>query len=34
MRRFGQTATGFIEDAITFGGGLVIASPTLLVAKR
>jgi len=30
MRRYGQTATGFVEDAIVMGGGLAIASPGLL----
>lgn len=35
MRRYGQTATGFVEDAIVFGSGLAIANPTLLTgAKR
>lgn len=29
MRRYGQTATGFVEDAIVFGGGMAIANPTL-----
>lgn len=33
MRRFGQTATGFVEDAIVFGSGLVIANPSM-VPKR
>jgi uncharacterized membrane protein len=33
MRRYGQTATGFVEDAIVFGSGLVIASPSLVTAK-
>ncbi len=33
MRRYGQTATGFVEDAIVMGSGLAIASPSLL-AKR
>lgn len=31
MRRYGQTATGFVEDAIVFGSGLVIANPTLVL---
>lgn len=26
MRRYGQTATGFVEDAIVFGSGLAIAN--------
>lgn len=29
MRRYGQTATGFVEDAIVFGSGLAIANPSL-----
>lgn len=29
MRRYGQTSTGFVEDAIVFGGGLAIAAPRL-----
>lgn len=29
MRRYGQTATGFVEDAIVLGSGLAIASPSL-----
>jgi hypothetical protein len=32
MRRYGQTATGFVEDAIVLGSGLVIASPSLVKA--
>lgn len=27
MRRYGQTATGVVEDAIVLGGGLAIADP-------
>jgi len=30
MRRFGQTATGFVEDAIVMGSGLAIANPRLV----
>ena len=30
MRRFGQTATGFVEDAVVFGSGLVVANPSLI----
>lgn len=30
IRRYGQTATGFVEDAIVFGSGLLIANPDLL----
>ncbi len=30
MRRCGQTGTGFVEDAIVFGSGLVIANPSLI----
>lgn len=26
MRRYGQTATGFVEDALVLGGGLAIAT--------
>ncbi|MGJ3627219.1 hypothetical protein AB5I41_10260 [Sphingomonas sp. MMS24-JH45] len=26
MRRFGQTATGFVEDAVVFGSGLALAN--------
>jgi len=33
MRRYGQTATGFVEDAIVFGSGLAIANPTLVGGK-
>lgn len=33
MRRYGQTATGFVEDAIVFGSGLVIANPTLVARE-
>ncbi|MGP7794441.1 DUF4126 family protein [Sphingomonas sp. CLY1604] len=33
MRRFGQTATGFVEDAIVFGSGLAITSPKLVGIK-
>ena len=29
MRRFGQTGTGFVEDAIVFGSGLAVVSPSL-----
>ncbi|TKD51540.1 DUF4126 domain-containing protein [Sphingomonas baiyangensis] len=34
MRRYGQTATGFVEDAIVFGSGLSIASPSLVAGRR
>ncbi|EZP49181.1 MULTISPECIES: membrane protein [Sphingomonas] len=30
MDRFGQTASGFVEDALVFGAGLVIANPRLV----
>lgn len=30
MRRWGQTATGFVEDAIVLGSGLAIADPRLI----
>ena len=33
MRRDGQTATGFIEDAIVFGSGLAVANPSLSAGK-
>ncbi|MEH3106870.1 MAG: DUF4126 domain-containing protein [Sphingomonas fennica] len=33
MRRYGQTATGFVEDAIVFAGGLVVADPDLATRR-
>lgn len=33
MKRYGQTATGFIEEAIVFGSGLVIANPGLIAGS-
>jgi len=33
MKRYGQTTTGLIEDAIVFGTGLVVANPKLTQAK-
>jgi len=33
MARYGQTATGFVEDAIVFGAGLAIANPKLVSGK-
>ena len=33
MRRYGQTTTGFVEDAIVFGAGLAIANPRLISSK-
>ncbi len=33
MQRYGQTATGFVEDAIVFGSGLAIANPSLVAGK-
>ncbi len=33
MRRYGQTATGFVEDAIVLGSGLAIASPKMVGGK-
>ena len=33
MRRYGQTATGFVEDAIVFGSGLAIADPELFAGQ-
>lgn len=34
MRRYGQTATGLVEDAIVFGSGLAIANPQLFDNSR
>lgn len=34
MHRYGQTATGFVEDAIIFGSGLAIANPGLVARKN
>jgi len=33
MRRYGQTATGFVEDAIVFASGLATANPRLIAGK-
>lgn len=33
MRRYGQTATGFVEDAVVFGSGLAIASPGVISGR-
>lgn len=33
MRRFGQTATGFVEDAVVFGSGLAVANPSLIANR-
>ncbi|WP_241127674.1 DUF4126 domain-containing protein [Novosphingobium terrae] len=33
MGRYGQTVTGFIEDAIVFGSGLAVAKPSLIKAE-
>lgn len=33
MRRYGQTATGFVEVAVVFGSGLVIANPKLILGR-
>jgi hypothetical protein len=30
MRRYGQTATGFVEDALVLGSGIAVTSPGLL----
>lgn len=30
MERYGQTATGFVEDALVLGTGLAVADPTLI----
>ncbi|MEP9402738.1 DUF4126 domain-containing protein [Sphingomonas sp. VNH70] len=32
MRRYGQTATGFVEDAIVLGSGIAVANPRLVGA--
>jgi len=32
MRRYGQTATGFLEDAIVLGTGIVAANPDLMAS--
>ncbi|MCW2336803.1 putative membrane protein [Sphingobium sp. B2D3A] len=34
MRRYGQTATGFVEDALVLGSGLAIASPSVAGLER
>ena len=34
MQRYGQTATGLIEDAIVGAAGLAIANPKLVAGKR
>lgn len=33
MRRYGQTATGLVEDAIVAGAGMAITNPTLIEGK-
>jgi len=33
MRRYGQTKTGFVEDAIVFGTGVLVANPDLIRRK-
>ena len=33
MQSYGQTATGFVEDALVAGAGLAITNPTLLAGK-
>jgi len=33
MRRFGQTKSGLVEDAIVFAGGMAIANPKLMGVK-
>lgn len=30
MRRYGQTATGFVEDAMVLGSGILVANPDLI----
>jgi uncharacterized membrane protein len=34
MQRYGQTATGLVEDAIVAGAGLAIANPKLMAGRR
>jgi Predicted membrane protein len=34
MRRYGQTKTGFVEDALVLAAALAIASPKLVNARR
>ena len=33
MRRYGQTATGLVEDAIVAGAGMAITNPTLIEGR-
>ncbi len=33
MERYGQTATGLVEDAVVFGTGLAVANPELTGTK-
>ena len=33
MRRYGQTATGLVEDAVVLAGGLAIASPKAVTGR-
>jgi uncharacterized membrane protein len=33
MRRYGQTPTGLVEDAIVFGTGMAVTNPTLLESR-
>ncbi|MCW1430209.1 DUF4126 domain-containing protein [Novosphingobium sp. JCM 18896] len=33
MRRYGQTATGFVEDAAVLAGGLAVASPRAITGR-
>lgn len=34
MQRYGQTATGFVEDALVLGTGIAVANPDLLSYRR
>jgi len=34
MRRYGQTKTGFVEDALVLAAALAIASPKLVNARH
>lgn len=34
MQRYGQTATGFVEDAAVFAGAMLTANPTPIPQKR
>ncbi|MGF7153729.1 DUF4126 domain-containing protein [Novosphingobium gossypii] len=34
MQRYGQTATGFVEDALALGAGIAVANPGVLSRRR